>query len=212
MQRRFFPVILLAAALGLGGAAPSVYSQNNAAAAAAEREAIENNFKTLTASIKSLEENQAVIQQNISALEKSISELRQELARANNNAVTQESLRRLGEQIQKVDEARVSENRKIHDAMDELHRVLKTTVESRPPPRSANPAPPAGGNTTPPPSTNEEGYEHVVQSGDTLSGIVQAYRSQNIKVTSKAIMDANPTVKWERLRVGQKLFIPKPKN
>ena len=30
-------------------------------------------------------------------------------------------------------------------------------------------------------------------------------------VTSKAILAANPTVDWNRLKIGQKIFIPKPK-
>ena len=58
---------------------------------------------------------------------------------------------------------------------------------------------------------NQEGFDYVVQKNDTLSGIIQAYRGKGIKVTTKSVTEANPTVKWERLRVGQKVFIPKPK-
>ena len=39
---------------------------------------------------------------------------------------------------------------------------------------------------------------------------MQAYREKNIKVTVKQIENANPGLKPERLKVGQKIFIPAP--
>jgi hypothetical protein len=62
------------------------------------------------------------------------------------------------------------------------------------------------GRTTP-----EEGFEYIVQKDDRLDVIVKRYRDEKIMVTSKSIMDANPTVNWNKLRIGQKIFIPKPK-
>jgi len=49
----------------------------------------------------------------------------------------------------------------------------------------------------------ETGYEHVVQTGETLSAIAAAYR-----VTPQAIVQANSLTNPNSLRVGQKLFIP----
>lgn len=49
----------------------------------------------------------------------------------------------------------------------------------------------------------QSGYEHEVQAGDTLSAIAAAYG-----VTSKVILDSNDIKDPNRLRVGQKLFIP----
>jgi len=48
-----------------------------------------------------------------------------------------------------------------------------------------------------------QGYEHVVQAGDTLSSIAHQY-----KVRVRAIVDANQIEDPNSLRVGQKLFIP----
>ena len=50
----------------------------------------------------------------------------------------------------------------------------------------------------------------MIQSGDTLSAIVQAYKEKNIKVTVAQILKANPGLKAERLIVGTKIFIPAP--
>lgn len=52
-------------------------------------------------------------------------------------------------------------------------------------------------------SGGQSGYEHVVESGQTLSAIAAAY-----KVSASSIKKAN-SLKSDTLRVGQKLFIPK---
>jgi LysM repeat protein len=57
----------------------------------------------------------------------------------------------------------------------------------------------------------EKGYEYTVQSGDTLSAIVQAYRDQGVKVTVDDVLKANPSLKPSSMRVGQKIFIPNSK-
>lgn len=52
-------------------------------------------------------------------------------------------------------------------------------------------------------SRSADGYEHVVQQGETLSAIAAAY-----KVKPSAIIEANGLKNANNLRVGQKLFIP----
>ena len=47
-------------------------------------------------------------------------------------------------------------------------------------------------------------YEHVVEAGQTISEIAQAY-----KVSQREIMDVNNIKDASRIRVGQKLYIPK---
>jgi LysM repeat protein len=55
-------------------------------------------------------------------------------------------------------------------------------------------------------SVNYDGpcYEHEVEAGQTLSEIAQAY-----KVSQKEIMEVNNIKDASRIRVGQKLYIPK---
>ena len=52
---------------------------------------------------------------------------------------------------------------------------------------------------------SNEGYEHEVAPGETLSAIAKAYGAN-----SADIMDANGLSSPDKLRVGQKLFIPAP--
>jgi LysM repeat protein len=53
---------------------------------------------------------------------------------------------------------------------------------------------------------------YTVQAGDHHLGvIVKRYNDEKIPVTMRSIMNANPTVDWNRLKIGQKINIPKPK-
>jgi LysM repeat protein len=175
--------------------------------AAQARDESDERYRRLSARIEELVANQALQQQQIASLERSIRELSDQISRNNNSAATQESLRRLGDQIHKVDEARVADNKRVFEAIDDLHRVIKNAASAplpKPPPSKPSASSEGSGAI--------EGYEYVIQKNDTLSGIVQAYRQNNIKVSLQAIKDANPNVKWDALRVGQKIVIPKPKS
>ncbi|MEM6885952.1 MAG: LysM peptidoglycan-binding domain-containing protein [Verrucomicrobiota bacterium] len=54
-----------------------------------------------------------------------------------------------------------------------------------------------------------EGYEHVVQKGQSLWAIAHAFQKQGVKVTVEDIREANKLKEGAFLKVGQKLFIPK---
>ena len=66
--------------------------------------------------------------------------------------------------------------------------------------------------TTPPPSPPRprKGYYHVVAPHETLSLICEAYRDHGVNVTVAEIRHANGLTSKSALKVGQKLFIPKP--
>lgn len=105
-----------------------------------------------------------------------------------------------------------------------LDEVSKILAESKPAKVAATPAPAKlSTNTTAktlvtpkpaPPSTNQTtqeqiGYEHVVESGQTVSSIVKAFNEAGVKVTVKDIIQANNLGPDAKVRIGQKLFIPK---
>lgn len=75
----------------------------------------------------------------------------------------------------------------------------------------ASPTAAAGDDTTgASPVRTQKGYYHVVASGETISLICTAYRQQGINVTIAEIEKANGLTDKSLLKVGQKLFIPKP--
>ena len=53
-----------------------------------------------------------------------------------------------------------------------------------------------------------KGFEYLVQRGDTLAGIANAYREQGIAVTVDEILKANPGLDPKKLTVGQRIFVP----
>ncbi|MCO5068376.1 MAG: LysM peptidoglycan-binding domain-containing protein [Kiritimatiellae bacterium] len=107
----------------------------------------------------------------------------------------QQRIAQLETQLRTLDAARERDRREI---IDSLSSKLTAAVASRPAPRPTSPPPTRRGGT-------QEGYEHVVESGQTLSAIASAYN-----VSAKSIIDANNLTKPDQLHVGQKLFIPAP--
>jgi LysM repeat protein len=90
---------------------------------------------------------------------------------------------------------------------------LSKTLSAPPPEHHRSSAPPS-----PPPDTTSQGggdktgFEYVVQQGDTLGKIVKGCREKNVMVTTDQILKANPGLVPEKLRVGQKIFIPGPQS
>lgn len=212
MQRKIFPLAL--AALLLSGT--SFVRAQDAAAAALARQAEEEQYRSLNTRVVNLEESNQSLQKKIQDLTETLHKLREEVARSANNkemVAVQESIRRLESAIKEVDEKRIADNTKVLAALENI----KQAIASRPAPRSGGESEGGGTRTKPvnPPSrgggnVTEDGYNYSIKSGDTLSGLVSALRSQGIKVTQKQVTEANPNVNWNRLKVGQTIFIPKP--
>jgi TolA-binding protein len=214
MQRKIFPLAL--AALLLSGT--SFVRAQDAAAAALARQAEEEQYRSLNTRVVNLEDSNQSLQKKIQDLTETLHKLREEVARSANNkemVAVQESIRRLESAIKEVDEKRIADNTKVLAALENI----KQAIASRPAPKSGGDSEGGGTRTKPanPPSrgsgggnVTEDGYNYSIKSGDTLSGLVSALRSQGIKVTQKQVTEANPNVNWNRLQVGQTIFIPKP--
>ena len=209
-MKRAIAGILFASVFAVGVARAA-----DAVTLAAQQEA-EERYRRLAATVEEIQSAQMAQQKQISGLGSDLSRLRDEVARNNNNAANQESFRRLSEQILKVDESRIADNKRIQEALAQLGKAIRDMPAAPAPrPRDPLPVPSATGTTRNGPAVSsvpEEGFEYMIQSGDRLDVIVKKYRDEKIMVTTKSIMDANPTVNWSKLRIGQKIFIPKPKS
>ena len=116
-------LVLLASLCVLTG----VLRAADAVAIATQQEA-EERMKRLTATIEEFQTSQAAQQKQINMLASDVSKLREDAARNNNNAETQESIRRLREQILKVDESRIADNKRIQEALEKLARAIAATA------------------------------------------------------------------------------------
>ena len=173
----------------------------------AQDAATEERLNKLTARIQDLEEAQGAQSKRIEALAKEIQAMQQ--AQANQpvvNYASHDDVKELAAKLKEVDNKRQEDSDHISAVLKSLGKSIGANAARKPtsaPKVSDEPAPKI-------PASPEKGFEHVVKPGQTLSAIIQAYRDQNIKVTLKQVLDANPTLKPEKMYVGQKIFIPAP--
>jgi predicted RNase H-like nuclease (RuvC/YqgF family) len=213
MKRAF---MLFALSLSLAGRCGVAQEANagtpTTAAAIAAQEAAEERYKRMAADVQALQTDNESLKAKIAALEQKIDDLRQLQASAANNSGAQDDLKRLAEKIVQVDKKREEDKQAISEeirkAIGGLERNLANSGSS-----ARAPSPKAPPETEAPVSGNDLSY--TIKDGDTLSVIVHAYntdfKSKGWKtITLKQAMDANPKVDWARLRVGQKIIIPRP--
>jgi LysM repeat protein len=193
MKRIYFLLATLALC-----AAPAVRAQD---AATQER------LDKLGGRIEDLAAAQEALRKQMSELSRELESVREQTVKPNTSYARQEDLNRLTEKVAEVDRKRMEDAEKIRTELLKLRNVLERPLA---PPRKASVAPPKDTPATTNPTTPEKGFEYVIKSGDTLDAIVLAYKEKNIKITPAQILKANPGLKAERLRVGQKIFIPAP--
>lgn len=172
----------------------------------AQDAATEERLKKLNGLVQDLLESKETQRKQIETLSREVQSLREQVTKPTGNYATQDDLRTLAKKLQEIDENRIKDNKRIVETLDELGKkglAPPAGKKSRPKPESIE-------GSTPVPTTPEKGFEHVVASGDTLSTIAQAYKEKGIKVTVDQILKANPGLVPEKMKVGQKLFIPAP--
>lgn len=182
-----------------------VFSLCAAPALRAQDAATQERLDKLTGQVQDLIASQEAVQKRLDALQADLRDLHDRVNSANTSAPTPEDLRRLGEKIEEVDRKRAADYERIVSQIENLGKAVTTAPPPpvRPRKQAAEEAAPA--------SASDKGYEYVIKRGDSLSLIAVAFREKNIKVSVKEILDANPGVNPDRLRVGQKIFIPAPK-
>jgi len=175
--------------------------------------ATEERFNRLAGQIEDLRSSQDALNKRLDSLTHEIEGLRGKLDKPSGNFASEEDLKSVAEATKEIDRKRLEDYEKIRTELKNLGRSL---AASAPAPRKTTPAPttdaPASDKTaTPDKATgSDKCFEYPVKKGDTLSLIVKAYRDNNINVTMDQVLKANPGLKPEKLRVGQKILIPAP--
>jgi len=172
----------------------------------AEDAATEERLNKLNGLVQDLLEDKAHQRKQIESLSREIQNLREQVSKPTGNYASQDDLRTLARKVQEIDQKRVEDYERIVKKIERLGE----TLANPPPGKKSKPKlepvdnPGAGG------ATPEKGFEHTVASGDTLSTIAQAYKEKGIKVTVDQILKVNPGLVPEKMKVGQKIFIPAP--
>jgi LysM repeat protein len=176
----------------------------SAPALRAQDAATQERLDKLSGRIEDLIAAQEAMRKQVSDLAREVESVRELASKPPGNWATQEDLKRVVKGVEEVERKRREDAELMEKQLEKLRKVVETP--SPPPPKKTTPPPPRDNPEKP--VGPQQGVEHVVKAGETLSGIVQACREQKIKVTLQQILDANPGLKPERLRAGQKIFIP----
>ena len=168
----------------------------------AQDAATEERLNKLQNALETLQASNVELQKQITVLTRELQEVREASAKPSGNYASADEIKLLTEKLKEVDRKRADDRDLILKEIEKLGKSI-TASASRPRPAADEPRPRAA-------DVPDKGYEYVVQSGDTLSAIVTAYREQGVKVTVDQVLKANPGLKASSLQVGKKIFIPAP--
>jgi LysM repeat protein len=175
--------------------------------ASAQDAATEERLNKLSGQIEDIIATQRAQQKHIEALAKEIESLREHMSKPTAAYATPDDLKRVAEAVKDVDRKRMEDSEKIST---QLAKLGKTLAAPAPANKKSNSTAGTEGSSPDKPLKDEKGFPYTIQSGDTLSVIIQAYKEKNIKVTTDQILKANPGLKPEKLKPGQKIWIPAP--
>jgi nucleoid-associated protein YgaU len=166
--------------------------------------AVEERLNKINGHVEDLLAAQKLQQERIAELAKELGNLREEAGKTTGGFASQEEMRKLAEKLQEIDQKRVADNEKILKEIEKLGRAGAAPRSEKKAPKSLPETREKAGAS----GGAEKGFEYVIQSGDTVSTIALAYQKKGVKITSDQILKANPGLKPNSLRVGQKIFIP----
>jgi nucleoid-associated protein YgaU len=177
-----------------------------AVAVRADDAATDERLNKLAGQIEDLRAGQEALRKQIDSIAREVDSLRDQVAKPTGNYAAVEDLNRLRDALKDVDQKRVADAEKTSKELVRLGNLLAAGASKRAPvARSSDHA------SNDAPKEQEKGFgDYVIQSGDTLSLIVQAYKEKGIKLTTEQIIKANPGLDPRKLRVGQKIWIPAP--
>src|SRR4051794_37794230 len=172
----------------------------------AQDAATEERFNQLSGKIEDLIAGQDAQRKQLAELRKEIESLREQASKPTGNFAAQEDLKRVADAVKEVDRKRLEDYEKIRTTIKDLGKTLAAPSPTRSRKNdAADSNDPPKASKQPSREKSDKGFEHTVKTGDTLSGIVAAYREQNIKVSKEQIMAANPGLVPEKMKVGQKI-------
>lgn len=169
---------------------------------------LEERVKRLSGYVQDLQEANASQKKQIETLERDMAALREQMQnQPKTAAASPDDLRELAKKIQDVDEKRKADNELIAKEIKALAKIAAGGSGGRATQSRAN----SVRNDPLPADLPKEAIEHTVAEGEFLSTIAAAYsKEKGVKITTALILKANPTLKPERMKVGQKILIPIP--
>jgi LysM repeat protein len=173
--------------------------------ARAQDAATQERLDKLSGRVDDLIVGQDSLTKQVNELRREIEAVRELASKPAGNWASPEDLKRVAKGIEDVDRKRIADSELVQKQLEKIRQALDRPI---PPPKKLSSAQARDNPAPEKPVRLEQGVEHVVKPGETLSAIVQACREQKIKVTQKQILDANPGLKPDLLIPGKKIIIP----
>ncbi len=171
---------------------------------------MDERIKQLRGHVDDLLEDKANQKKQIEALAKEIQGLREhQQNQPTTTYASQEDLRALAKQVQNIEDKRKTDREVILKEIEKLGKAAAGGTSSKPPklPKATTPS----GSPDSASELPDKAIEHTIAAGDTLSTIAAAYsKEKGVKVLTEQIRKANPGIKDDKLKPGQKILIPLP--
>ena len=184
----------------------------------AQDAATEERLNKLNGAIADLRESQDVVKKQIERLAKESESLREQSAKPTGNYASVEDLKSLAKSVEEVDRKRIKDFEKVDTALQKITKMLEKPASAPKKGLTTSKSDSGADKTTADkasddkPAADDKGYPYVIKKGDTLDAIVLAYKEKNIKVTVDQILKANPGLVPEKMKTGQKIWIPAPQS
>ena len=198
----------------------------------AVRQELEDRLRRVERDLEAVKEANDALRRKLSGIESSVGEVGRaavERANSNNNILkltaTKDELLQLEKALKESEQHREADKKWFVEQLKELGRVIasppsspSTSTPAHSPTKSGRSKGDSGGEKprTLPPGTPDTGVYHLVEKNQTALEILKAYnddlkaKGRTTKITLKQLDAANPGTNMDRLRSGQKLFIPIP--
>ena len=171
----------------------------------AQDAATQEQLSKLSGRIDDLIAGQEALRKEMDGLRRELASVRELASKPQGDWASQEDLRRVAKAVEEADRKRLADAELVQKQLEKIRQALDKPLPQ--PKRTVSTAP----KDNPPPEHSDkpqQGVEHVVKAGETLSSIVAACREQKIHVTQKQILEANPGLKPDLIIPGKKIFIP----
>ena len=176
-------------------------AQNNSL----QNRALIENVNRLQGQLEDLLQSYNALKKEVDILQIELRKTRAESLKSKPDSITKSDIEGLTKAIREVDRKRSADKELI---LKEIRNIARNSNNNSRP------------ITTTPSTTNrkpQKGFEHTVQSGETISAIIAAYNEQlkieggKKRITLNSVLKANPKLNPRSIQIGQILFIPDPR-
>lgn len=173
------------------------HAQNRRAAEIAERQQVQEKLDQLSASYQNLIDAQYVLREQIKTLRERLDETTAapDEPTGNTEYATKADVLAIEERMSALEKKWEADTQNIAKQIGDLKSVIQKALTQA----SAAAAAPSG-----------DYYEHTLAKGETIAKVVRAFQEAGVATSIKDVLDANPGLNPNNLKIGAVLRIPAP--